>query len=224
MARKKSQPEMMFSGEKLTPDELDQDLQYIILHPSVGTAYFGTVTITADGAGALVIDQERADYPRAINLSILGVAGGMGGTADVNGFNQFGSAITESIGFATAAGGGTVNGTKVFARVTSGTVTIAGLGGTAIGSCYLGVNISGSPAFGLPARLGGTADVKRATWVDADVAKMLNIATGGTAATPGTAQSDVKIAVAGGIAAADSFVITYRSSFNATDDGNIFST
>lgn len=230
MPLKSFHPDFTFSGNKVTPDEVDQDQQYIIMKPTAGSAYFGTVNITGDGAAALVIDQTNADYPRAINLSILGVAGGMGGTAVVNGQDQFGNVIQESLGFATAAGGGTANGTLVFAKVTSGTVTIAGLGGTAVGSSYLGVNIGGTPIFGLPAKLGGSADVKRGTWVDNGVGKMLNVNNGGGTSVTGIAGGVVKgrhgvtINVAGGVVAADDFVITYRSSFNQTDDRNVFKT
>jgi len=224
MALKINEPAMMFAGAKLSPDELDQDNQYIILNPSVGTAYFGTGLGTGDLAVAFIPTQIRADYPRTMNMSILGVAGGQGGTGVFVGKNQFGGAITETLGFATAAGGGTANGTKVFSRVDSGTITYVGLGGTAIGSAHVGVKIAGTPAFGIPARLGATTDVKAATWVDADVAKSLNLSGAGTSAIGGTAQSDVKIDVAGGIVSADSFVITYRSSHNNTEDGNIFST
>lgn len=224
MALKPNEPAMMYSGAKLTPDEFDQDQQYIILNPSIGTAYFGTGLGTGDVSAAFVPTVTRADFPRTINLSILGVAGGQGGTGTFTGKDQFGNTISEAMGFATAAGGGTANGTKVFSRVDSGTVAYVGLGGTAVGSAYVGVKIAGTPAFGLPARIGGTADIKNAVWVDAEVNKSLNLNSAGTSATIGTAQNDVKIDVAGGIVSADSFVITYRSSFNATNDGNIFNT
>lgn len=224
MPLKTGEPAMMFAGNKLTTDELDQDQQYIILNPSIGTAYVGTGLGTGDVSVAFTPTQTRLDYPRNINLSILGVAGGQGGTGVFTGKDQFGNAVQETLGFATAAGGGTANGTKVFARVDSGTISYVGLGGTAIGSAYVGVKIAGTPAFGLPAKFGATTDLKAATWVDAEVGKTLNLNSAGTSATLGTAQSDVKIDVSGGIVSADSFVITYRSSFNATNDGNIFNT
>lgn len=224
MALKVNEPAMMFAGAKLSPDELDQDQQYIILNPSIGTAYVGTGLGTGDVAVAFTPTQVRLDYPRNINMSILGVAGGQGGTGVFTGEDQFGSAVQETLGFATAAGGGTANGTKIFSRVDSGTITYVGLGGTAVGSAHVGVKIAGTPSFGLPAKIGATTDLKAATWIDADVAKTLNLNSAGTSATIGTAQSDVKIDVAGNIVSADSFVITYRSSFSATNDGNIFIT
>lgn len=222
MALKTNEPQMQFNGNKLTPDEFDQNQQYIIINPSIGTAYVGLVNGTGTTAQAITISQARLDYPRAINFSLLGVAGGEGGTVVINGKDQFGNVITESLGFATAAGGGTANGTKVFAEVTSGTLTPAGLGGTAIGTGFIGVNIAGTPSFGLPARLGNTTDIKAATWVDAEVGKSLNLSGAGTSAIGGTAQSDVRIDVAGGVVSADTFVITYRSSFNTQQDASFF--
>lgn len=227
MSRSTSQPEMAYNDEKVFVSEIDEDQNYNIINPSVGTAYFGTVNVTGDGAGSIVWDQKTADYPRAIRFDVLGVAGGMGGTAVINGKDQFNNTIQESIGFATAAGGGTANGTLVFAKITSGTVTIAGLGGTAVGSAHIGVNIAGTPIFGLPMKAASTADIKRATWIDSDVAKMLNVNSVGTSVTGIASQTvlgrqGVTIDVAGGIAAADSFVITYRSSFKA--EANQFKT
>lgn len=228
MAHKFSEPSMQFNGEKVTPDEIDQDQQYIVMKISVGTADLGTASVTGDGSLPIIITNPILDYPRNIQLSILGVAGGMGGTAVVNGQDQFGNVISESLGFATAAGGGTVAGTKVFARVTgavagtAGTVTIAGLGGTAVGSAYLGVGAGSPMIFGLPARIGGSADLKRANWIDNAVVKPLNINSTGTSATGGTQFSSVSLQIAGGANVQDDYVFTYRSSFNATNDGNLF--
>lgn len=198
------------SGWQVSPDEIDMDHQYVIMNPSVSATYFGTVSSAS--AAALVLDQTRADYPRNVLVTALGVAGGMGGTAVVNGKNQFGETIQESIGFGSAAGGGTTAGTKVFAQVTSGTFTPQGLGGTAIATVSLGVVIGTVmlPTFGLPARLGGTSDIKAVTWLDADVSKMTNAASHAK-----VDRSAITIEVAGGIAAADSFMVYYRPTFNS---------
>ena len=206
-------PPFTFNDEKVYPGEIDQDEQYIILNPSIGTAYYGTISPV--GAGTFTVVQANSDYPRNVSLSILGVAGGMGGTATVSGKDQFGNTISETLGFGSAAGGGTVNGTKVFAKVGTATVTTVGLGGTAVGSAYLGVATAGTPRFGLPARVRVVGDLKSATWIDADVAKMLNLNAAGTSAVAVVLDSSVKIDVAGGIVSADSFVINYRSSFTA---------
>ena len=222
MALKQSEAQIYISENKLSPDELDQDQHYTIINTSIGSADIGTVSVVGDAGSSVVLTQQFLDFPRAVKLAILGVAGGQGGTAIVTGKNQFGGAVTETLGFATAAGGGTAEGTKVFAKVTTATVTAVGLGGTAIGSTYLGVAVGSPMLVGLPARLGAAADLKRVTWHDAGVSKALNINSTGTSATGGTLQSAVSLQVAGGFATADSYTFTYRSSFEA--EAAVFST
>jgi hypothetical protein len=210
---KRTQPALRFGLDKVTPDEMDMVRQYIILNPSVTDTYFGTVSSAT--ASAFVIGQNRADYPRNLLFVALGVAGGMGGTAVVNGKDQFGNTISETLSFGSAAGGGTVAGTKVFAEVTSGTFTPVGLGGTAVGTAKLGVAIgtsSTSPIFGLPDKIGGTSDIKAVTWIDADTAKQH-----GAASNADTTNHAVRIEVSGGVAAADSYVVRYRSTYNPED-------
>lgn len=200
------------TGWQVTPDELDMDQRYYVMNPAVTDTFFGTVSSAS--AGAFVLDQTRTAYPRNLLFVALGVAGGMGGTAVINGKNQFGETISETISFGSAAGGGTAAGTKVFAQVTSGTFTPVGLGGTAVGTAKLGVAIgSADPGviFGLPHKLGGTADIKAISWIDADVEKQH-----ASAASANLTQHGVRIEVAGGIAAADSFVVHYRPTFNAS--------
>lgn len=227
MALKQNFPEMYISGQKVTADEFDQDLTYTVINPDVGTARLGTATVTGDGLGTLVGPGIFTDFPRAVSLSILGVAGGMGGTATVTGKDQFGNSISESIGFATAAGGGTALGTKVFSRIGTVTATIAGLGGTAIGSIYLGYSTTAENAamvVGLPVRIGAASDLKRVTWHDAGVSKAISVGTGGTIGTAvaGTAMSSVTLTGLAGFATADSYTFVYRSSFNA--EAQVFNT
>jgi hypothetical protein len=216
MALKQNDPQMYEAENKLSPDEFDYDMQYTIQYPDVGTARLGTVNVTADGLGTFTVGQPFLDAPRTVTLSILGVAGGMGGTATVTGKDQFGNAVSEALGFATAAGGGTAQGTKVFAKVSTAIVNIAGLGGTAIGSCYLGYPLGDvAMTLGLPVRLGGTSDLKRVTWHDAGVSKALTVGTGGTIGTAvaGTAMSSVTLTGLGGFATADSYTFVFRSSY-----------
>lgn len=225
MALKQSEAQQYISGNKLSPDELDQDLQYVIINPDIGTARLGTATRTADGLGTLVGPGIFLDVPRTVTFSLLGVAGGMGGTAVVSGKDQFGNAISESLGFATAAGGGTAQGTQVFSRVGTATFTIAGLGGTAIGSAYLGYPVGDvAMVIGLPAKLGAAADLKRVTWNDAGISKGISVGTGGTIGTAvaGTALSSVTLTGLGGFATADSFTFIYRSTFVA--EAQVFTT
>lgn len=208
MALKQTDAGVQFSGVKVTPDEIDQDMQYIVLNPSDSTTYNGTVETAV--AAAIVLTNTKLDYPRNLKFSALGVAGGLGGTLVMNGKDQFGNVIQETLGFATAAGGGTANGTKVFAEVTSGTYTPVGLGGTAVGSAKLGPAIGTSttgPLFGIPAKLGAVTDIKNVTWIN-----------NGTATKAGgTAQVDLvnnafRFAEAANVSKTDAYVITYRSS------------
>lgn len=222
MPLKRYHPDLTFAGNRVTPDEVDQDMQYVILNPSVDPVYVGTEVATQTQAKALGIVNTRLDYPRSLVGAIAAAAGSVaGGTLSYTGIDQFGSSVSESVAIAPATGGGTTSGTQVFARVTAATISM-GTGDPGNGSARLGVGIGTSatrPVFGIPARLGGTADIKAITWIDADVAKMH-----GAAAVASTAQSGVILNVAGGIAAADSFVVTYRSTFSATEDGNIAKT
>lgn len=216
MALKKTDPGIRFSGIKVAPDEIDQVRQYIVMNPSVSASYLGTVTSAS--AAALVLDSVKCDYPRTLLLTLTGVAGGMGGTAVINGKNQFGETIQESIGFATANAGGTKAGTQIFAEVTSGTVTPVGLGGTAVGTASLGFAI-GTAAnqvakFGLLDKVGALSDVKVILWNDADVMKAVN---GGTVTSTYVDTTNQSFNIGQVVAAADSFIIRYRSTYSSEE-------
>lgn len=154
-----------FAGtiSQVQPRDIDQYVQYQIIHPGITGASLGTISPT--GTAAFVFINVRPDYPRNVLLTILGVAGGMGGTATIAGKDQFGGTQTETIGFASAAGGGTVAGTKIFGFVNAATITgLDGLGGTAVGTASLGY-ASGTATdikvrFGLPFKIGATTDIK----------------------------------------------------------------
>lgn len=172
------------AGKQVSPADIDMTQQYIITHPSLAVAAIGTVSST--GTAAFVLDNIRPDYPRTLAVSILGVAGGMGGTATIGGWDQFGQPITDTVGFGSAAGGGTVATTKIFGRVQGGTITgLDGLGGTAVGTARIGYEF-GTAAnrvakFGLPTKLGAVSDVRRITFTSQGV--------GGTALGGGTISS-----------------------------------
>lgn len=168
-------------GAQITPDEIDFTLQYIITNPSLSAAAIGTVSST--GTAAFVLDNIRPDYPRTLAVSILGVAGGMGGTVTVGGWDQFGQPITDTVGFGSANGGGTVATTKIFGKVQGGTINgLAGLGGTAVGTARIGYEF-GTAAnrvakFGLPVKIAAVTDVRNITFTSQGV--------GGTALNGGT--------------------------------------
>lgn len=169
---KRSQPGLRFTGnqgaanptalEAITPDEIDRYEVYQVTNPNTlnAASWFGTWAVAGTAAaGAMVIRNAVADYPRNAEFAIAGSATGLAGTASVTGRDQFGSVITETFGFGSADNGGTVVGTKVFAHVTSGTLTF----GTAVGNgtARLGVGTTGTTSlFGLPFKVGGTTDLK----------------------------------------------------------------
>lgn len=193
---------------KVAPSEIDEDQYYYIMHPSVSATLVGTVA-PGSSNGTFVIDNPRVLYPRTLMVSAAG-AGSYGGTAVITGKNQFGEEISETFAIAAATNGGTTPGTKVFGYVTSGTWTVGGTGaGTPNLGFQIGTSAAGTPTFGLPTKLGGTADVKKVAWLDSDVEK--------AATTYADVDNHgVKIDVAGGLAAADSFVVIYRSTYDSS--------
>lgn len=221
MSLKRYFPDVRMGGNKVDPDEVNARYQYQVHLPSISATGLGTCEVTGDASQAVVFTNTTLDYPRNVLLRLLGVAGGQGGSLTINGFNQFGEAQAETIGFATAAGGGTVAGTKIFDRVTTGTVTAAGLGGTAIGTASVGY-ASGTTAgiahlFGLPVRIGAASDVRRLTWIDNATVTALS---GGTIASLiGTANhtfAGTKV-----VAATDKFVVEILSTFNNENKSNV---
>lgn len=112
-----------------------------------------------------------------------------------------------------------------FSRIGTATVTAVGLGGTAVGSVYLGYPLGNvAMKVGLPAKLGAAADLKRVTWHDAGVSKGLTVGSGGTIGTAvaSTADHSVTLTGLGGFATADSYTFTYRSTANT--EAAVFST
>lgn len=194
------------AGFQITPDEIDRYEQFIILHPGVGTATVGTAS-GSGASGAITLLQTNMDYPR--NLQVI--ATGLVGTVVINGQDQFGGTLTETIS------GGTSVGTSVFARIGTATYTKPASAGTIEIGYAIGTSAA-SPLFGLPFRVGSTADVKTATWIDNDVAKQLNVNGAAPGITVNTNTHSVRIEVSGGIAAADSFVIMAKPSYNASGD------
>lgn len=165
------------TGYGVTPDEMDMYRKYDVIFPTTSITWFGTTAAgTAGAAKAYVVINKTADYPRNVAAAVEGTAD-MGGVWVINGKNQFGESITETITVGTAANGGTVAGTKIFAEVLSGTCTIAATG-VGNGTPKLGVDTTGTTLlFGLPDKIASTADVKAITWAKENVVTTLN---GGT--------------------------------------------
>lgn len=209
-------------GAQITPDEIDLTQQYIITNPSLSAVQIGTVSST--GTAAFVLDNIRPDYPRTLLLSILGVAGGMGGTATIGGWDQFGQPISDTIGFGSANGGGSVATTKIFGRVQGGTITgLAGLGGTAVGTARIGYAVGTATnlvaKFGLPMKIAAVTDVRNISYTSQGV--------GGTALNGGTiAAANVDVTNSAFIpnrilAGTETYVVAVKSTFDNSGKPNM---
>ena len=147
----------------------------------------------------------------------------MGGTMTATGTNQFGVAQTESIGFGSAANGGTAAGTKIFDTVTSATLdSVVGLGGTAVGTASLGFAI-GTAAnivaqFGLPAKIQTINDVKKIIWNDNGTIKGVN---GGTVTSTYVSTTTHSFNTGEIVAAADDFYVEILPTYNSEYDANV---
>src|SRR3954468_23851896 len=117
---KRALPELRFSATTglqnnipsyaVTPDEIDRYEVVTIVNPNTLTAnaFIGTYAVAGtSAANSLVIVNAIPDWPRNLEYSITGTGAGMAGTTTVVGFDQFGSAITETFSIGTAANGGT---------------------------------------------------------------------------------------------------------------------
>ncbi len=156
------------SAYGITADELDMLLQYNITFPAAVTGIGSTWLYVGSSGTANVVAITPLnvinDFPRNYHFSIQGSATGMAGSTTINGVDQFGSTVSETIGFGSTDNGAVQAGTKVFAQFTSGTVnygTFAGVNGT----LRIGLGMTGTTAlFGLPNRISGTKDVKAITF------------------------------------------------------------
>lgn len=176
-------PAFAFAGGQVTPGELDRyetvNTGILSISPTwVGTCAGGTAGVDKP----LVIINQNLDHPRNLLYSVVGT-NDIGGTWTVNGKNQFGETITETVTNGTVANGTpawAVAGTKIFARVTSGTFTATSTT-VGLGSARLGVAIgtAGTTAFklGLLTKIAGSTDVKNIVWIKENVTTTLN---GGT--------------------------------------------
>lgn len=161
---KRHNPDFAFDGNRVTPDEIDQYVQYTVINPSIDSQWFGTAVGTSTQGTTLGLINSIADYPRNLKYIISTVSGSTGGgTFTATGFDQFGSAVQEVAGFAAAANGGTVIGTQVFAKMGTISAQLATMN-AGNGTMAVGVGTAGTTTiFGLPVRLGATSDIKTIT-------------------------------------------------------------
>lgn len=154
-------PDIRFSGNLVTPDEIDRYEVYNIHWPVV-SASWGTCVGTSTQAKALVFDQVIPDYPRSLQMVISCASGSTkGGTATITGYDQFGVSQSETFAATVAADGATVVGTKVWAKITSPGTFTGGTSNAGNGTVTIGPHCGGSAAlFGLPAKIGAVSDIK----------------------------------------------------------------
>lgn len=216
-------PSFRFSGNRVQPSEIDQKINYRVDNPTVSGSFFGSVVGTGTGlVAALALTNVQTDYPRNVLVSITGVAGGAGGTVSVTGTDQFGGSQSESIGFATAAAGGTAVGTKIFNTISAATATFALIGGTGVGTASLGAAIgtaAGQEAwFGLPVRIKSVSDVKKIMWNDNATMTAVN---GGTVSSTYVNTTTHAFTHGQIVAAADGIYVDVLSTYDGAADSNI---
>ncbi len=214
-------------GYKATPDELDQYTQYVVSNPSTSATWCGTCAGgTSTQAKALVIINKNLDYPRNLLYGVVGTAD-MGGAWTVNGKDQFGNVISESVTLGTAAAGTpavAIAGTAIFSQVTSGTFTVA-TGAVGAGSARLGVAIGTTPGasndkywLGLPVKIAAYTDVKAISWNKEHVQTTMNGGTVGTALVSTTTHAFCGTGVMGGT---ETFVVTVKSTYDNSGKANL---
>ena len=163
-------PDIAFGGAKVGADEVDFYHTYHINCPSVNATAVATAAVIATTVTLVENLSALMDCPRNLRLQLAGgtTSGTYGGTIVVTGLDQFGNAISETFSVATAVNGGNAIGTKVFAKFTAGTGTLAG--DTAIATANLGYGTAGTTTlYGLPFKIGGTGDIVNIAWATSHV-------------------------------------------------------
>lgn len=210
---KKYHADFTFSGNRVTPDEIDRYEQYVVINPSISATWVGTCAAgTSTQSKALVLINKNLDYPRNLLYGVVGT-NDVGGTWTVNGKDQFGNTITESVGSGTAAAGTpafAVAGTKIFSQVTSGTFTFA-TGSAGNGSAQLGVAIGTAATakyyLGLPSKIAAVTDVKSISWSKENVQVTMN---GGTVDSTLVGTTNHTFCGTGIMGGTETFVVLYR--------------
>lgn len=218
-------PDFQFSGNQVASDEMDVYQQYIVTNPTTSATWVGTTAVgTSTQVKALVLINKNLDYPRSLFVTASG-SNDIGGTFVINGKDQFGATISETIGFGTAASPGTSEvGTKIFAQVTSGTWTFAA-GSAGSGTPKLGVAVGGTAGslaqFGLPVKIGAVSDVKSITWLKTAAGPGVNTTlNGGTISSTLVNTTNHSFNGTTPLGTADTFVVTIKSTYNSAGEAN----
>ena len=175
MSLKRHYPDFAWSGNKVQPNEIDRYEVYSLKIEAPIISWFGTVV--GDGTAgdkALTLVNKLAPYPTSVEARFVGASGTTKGTATINGKDQFGVSISETLSLASGSAG-TVIGTKVFMEISSGSAEL----GTASGSCVVCPGTAGTTTLlGLPIKIAGSTDLKLLTWSAGDVQTSAGGATG----------------------------------------------
>lgn len=210
--------------QQVTPDEMDRYEQYTVTFPSISATWCGTAAGgTAGQTKALVIINENLDYPRNLLYGVVGTAD-MGGSWTVNGKNQFGEVISETVALGTAAAGTpavAVAGTSIFAEVTSGTFTVAATG-VGAGSAQLGVAIGTAATakyyLGLPTKIGAVTDVKAISWTKENVQVTMN---GGTVSSDLVSTTTHSFCGTGIMGGTETFTVLFKPTHDNAGKANL---
>lgn len=211
------------AGNQVQQKDIDQYVIYTVSKPSVSATYMALGTGSTNTA--FVIKSAIPDYPRNFLYQVTG--GTTGGTFTVNGVDQFGSQITESVTIGTAAAGGSLSGTQIFGSLTSGTYyPIAANTGTAsvgFGTKVGGPATAGANWFGLPVKIQGTTDVRFINWNNNGTATAINAGTnfGSLVGTTGGTIPSHAFQGTSGVAITDQYTVAIKTTFDNANHGTM---
>lgn len=208
-------PDIKIQKQGVTWDEMDA-YRVLTIRPAINVRWWASAGTAGTAAlGTFTMVNRLPDWPRNINFILAGSATGMAGSIDVSGKDQFGNTIAETLGFGSADNGGTVVGTRVFARLDSGTLRY----GTAVGSGtpQIGLVPGTNCLLGLPDKINGTTDV---------VHLGFNLGTGAVTYGGGTIAAFVNspmhaIRPAAALDGTAQVMVWYKSTYDATAVGTV---
>lgn len=191
---------------KISPAKLDRYEQYVVMKPSASTTWVvDTEDVSGGDVSGATINNARCDYPRNLLLSATDNSGtDLSVTATVTGKDQFGNTISEQIGSATGAA--SAAGSKIFATITSVSMSVSGNAASDTASIGFVIANSDTAKLGFPFKIDAYDDVKMVTWVDNGTNKMEAVASADVDTTYHAYQPN------NNIAAADDYVFLVKPS------------